>query len=115
MDFYANLPYGEGFGYAPHYGVYLISSGNAQMLWIGLEFLSGGHRITDALPFPPLRENDILVPFQCSRDSLYDIYLIAVARCGPEPLDDIVRGWRINPAHESLDVVSTRAIECYLW
>ena len=115
LEHQARLPYGEGFWSGPFYSLFLTNKGGAQMLWIGLDYVSGGTMITDAIPFPPLLEHEVLVPFFCARNMESDLYLVAVARCGPHPLTEIIHAWRINPASERLETVSTRGIQCFAW
>jgi hypothetical protein len=122
IEFDTGQPYGELSSEPIFYQLFLIRKGNARMLWLGIPFKwttdcceqGTPYRIYDSIPFPPSETKDLLIPFVCTRNQEYDIFLIVVAE-PPEKgasATKIRYAWRIDQATVSLQPVSTQGIEC---
>jgi hypothetical protein len=130
-EFDAAQPYGEVPSGTISYHIFLVRSGNARMLWLGIpsqEIVqqtdisckqqycqSGTHYqlIYDAIPLPPTQPGDALIPFICTRKLERDLFLIVIA-AAPKTgsATDIRYAWRIDQSTLSLQTVSTQDIEC---
>jgi hypothetical protein len=118
MEFQFGFPGGEAPGWLINYDVFLIRQGNARMLWLGIPFRQTlrQYRIYDAIPLPPIKAGDALIPYDCFRKNENEPYqyffVIADCSMAGSP-SDIQYAWRIDPASTSLQPVSTEGIVCW--